>query len=187
MNNEMDNTPLKLGALHEQSTDTLTGLIVEACSVLERRLDAGTLRSAQNDSRIDVLGSLEAAYSMLAKTADRLYARHNNEESHVHFFIDYGSMKSTADSSEAYARWVLMYFTLSATLQQLFYPYMKDRQLYCTFENQRWRITGASRLGDVWLSKTLAGTPKSRYDLRVCISDCSEFSPTAEAAVPAKT
>lgn len=75
---------------------------------------------------------------------------------------------------DAYARWVLHHFRLPANLQNAFAPFMREHHLYCTHANKRWRVIGASRMGDVWLT-----TDFSRdhgYDLRVLVTECSGWS-----------
>ncbi len=76
----------------------------------------------------------------------------------------------------AYARWVLNYFRLPAALQNDFRPYMKDFKLFCTYKGRRFRCTGASRMGDVWLAKD----PKQDcgYDLRVDVTECGPWGDT---------
>lgn len=49
-------------------------------------------------------------------------------------------------------------------------------RLFCTFEGRRWRVTGCSRMGDVWLAvdpRRITG-----YDRRVCVDSCSAWSST---------
>ena len=50
-----------------------------------------------------------------------------------------------------YARWMFNYFRLPAVLKADFEEFMKEHKLFCTWHEQRYRVTGASRLGDVWL------------------------------------
>jgi len=51
---------------------------------------------------------------------------------------------------------------------------MKDIKLFCTYQGTRWRVTGASRLGDVWLTKNI--DKDTGYDERVNVSDITEWS-----------
>lgn len=52
------------------------------------------------------------------------------------------------------------------------------RKLFATYEGQRYRVTGCSRLGDVWLHDvTYAGMS---YRKRVDVDKCSEWSATAK-------
>lgn len=72
-----------------------------------------------------------------------------------------------------YARWVLQHFRLSAALRIDFNRFMTDHKLFCTYEGVRYRCTGASRLGDVWLTTDFA--EDTRYKLRVDVAECSDW------------
>ena len=85
---------------------------------------------------------------------------------HIDDFID--NLKS-----DPYACWVFFYFRLPALTMQRFWPFMKDHKLFCTYEGKRYRVTGASRLGDVWLANDFA--KDIGYDLRVDVALCSEW------------
>lgn len=87
---------------------------------------------------------------------------------HVDDFID------TNFQSSNYARWVLSYFRLSAALQLDFKPFMKEHLLFCTYKGVRYRCTGASRLGDIWLTKDFE--QEFGYDLRVDVSECKHWN-----------
>ncbi len=87
---------------------------------------------------------------------------------HVDEFIDSGFRKNT------YARWVLNHFRLPAVLKMDFSEFMKDHKLFCLYNGDKYRCTGASRLGDVWLAKDMERI--SGYDLRVDVEECSEWS-----------
>lgn len=95
---------------------------------------------------------------------------------HVDEFIDYGTsiVASKRSLNEDYARWVLCHFRMPATLKMDFKEFMKDNKLFCDYKNESYRVTGASRLGDVWLSKDFEQTVG--YQLRVDIEDCSNWS-----------
>lgn len=82
----------------------------------------------------------------------------------------------------AYARFVLNYFRLNAVCMNAFWPFMEEHKLFCTYKDTigegkqagRYRVTGASRMGDIWLSfdyKREVG-----YELRVNVADCHEWS-----------
>lgn len=49
------------------------------------------------------------------------------------------------------------------------------RKLFATWKGKRWRVTGCSRLGDVWLAPV--GYEGMSYEHRVNVDDCSEWSP----------
>lgn len=77
-------------------------------------------------------------------------------------------------SGDKYARFVLMLFRLPAAMQADFAEFTKQFKLFCTFEDKRYRCTGASRLGDVWLASDFSRD--CGYDWRVDASDCTEWS-----------
>ena len=70
------------------------------------------------------------------------------------------------------ASFFLLLHRLPATMQLKFKKYLKKYQLTCTYEGNLWYIIGASRMGDVWLSKT----SELPYQERVDIEKCSNFS-----------
>ena len=86
---------------------------------------------------------------------------------HVDDFID-------SDFGEnCYARFVLNYFRLPAVLKMDFSEFMRQHQLFCTYDGKRYRCTGASRLGDVWLAEDFMR--EDGYDLRVDVADCTNW------------
>lgn len=48
--------------------------------------------------------------------------------------------------------------------------------LFCTYENKRYRCTGASRMGDVWLTKDFK--QETGYQIRVDLDNCTDWSAT---------
>lgn len=93
-------------------------------------------------------------------------------QKHVDDFIEFGT--DNEEEHEKYARWVLNYFRLSATCKLAFHEFMKDHKLFCNYKGKKYRVTGASRLGDVWLTEDL--NKEHGYDHRVLIIDCSNWS-----------
>lgn len=49
-------------------------------------------------------------------------------------------------------------------------------KLFCDFDGERWKVTGCSRLGDVWITKDFNRT--DGYDKRVDVEDCSNWGIT---------
>jgi hypothetical protein len=49
-------------------------------------------------------------------------------------------------------------------------------KLFCTYKDERYRVTGASRMGDIWLAKDF--NRDVGYDLRVDLDECSGWTPT---------
>lgn len=89
-------------------------------------------------------------------------------EVHVDDFID-------RRGGDKYARWVLAQMRFKATLLMDFAPYIRPFKLFCTFEGERWRCTGASRLGWVLLSRD---PEQGSYHRRVEVTDCSHWGPS---------
>jgi len=90
-------------------------------------------------------------------------------EVHVDDFIYQGPRE------EKYARWVLLHMRLPAVNQIDFHTFMKDHKLFCSYKGTRYRVTGASRMGDVWLAKDFAR--EHGYDKRVDLAACSGWAP----------
>ena len=96
---------------------------------------------------------------------------------HVDDFIDNYRCNS---EEEKYARWCFMLFRLPASLHADFHKQIDQYKLFCTYQGKRYRVTGASRAGDVFLTKN----PKRDmgYELRVNLNDCSEWSASLKKA-----
>lgn len=102
---------------------------------------------------------------------------------HVDEFIDYGRPDRVRHTEKGnlndnYARWVFLYFRQPAVIQFAIRPFMQSFQLFCDYEGTRWRVVGASRLGDVWLSKNFER--EHGYDKRVDVEKCTRFAPMPE-------
>lgn len=83
---------------------------------------------------------------------------------HVDEFID-------AYDTDSGASWFLMLHRLPAVMKLKFEDKIKKYRLRCKYEGEKWYIIGASRFGDVWLSRS-GGFP---YEKRIDIADCTEF------------
>jgi hypothetical protein len=94
---------------------------------------------------------------------------------HVDDFIDYGNVEERGkkDDNTSYARWVLAQFRFPATLAMATGKFIKQHKLFCDFEDQQYRVTGASRMGDIWLTSDFK--QDTGYEKRVDVSDCSNW------------
>lgn len=92
---------------------------------------------------------------------------------HVDNFIDFGSRHNNDDEAEVYARYVLLHFRLNAVCRSAFRHYINQMPLYCTWDNRRWKVIGASRMGDIWLTSKFAD--ERGYETRVVIDECSTW------------
>lgn len=82
------------------------------------------------------------------------------------------------DDAGRYAAFCLMLFRLPSVMKWAFAKWTAQYVLFCTYKGERYRVTGASRLGDVWLAKN--HKRDSGYDLRVNIDDCTEWGSEAK-------
>jgi len=89
------------------------------------------------------------------------------EPRHVDDFID-------DYRSDSYAAFVLNWFRAPATHHSRFSPWMKQHQLYGTYRSKRYRVTGASRLGDVFLNPNFESDAGYKY--RVSVDEVSNWS-----------
>jgi len=94
---------------------------------------------------------------------------------HVDDFIAYSSLftNSEEEPQAKYARWVLNYFRMPAIQKMDFEPFMRRWKLFCRCGGKLYRVTGASSLGDVWL--TLDFQQNTGYQKRVSINDCYDW------------
>lgn len=87
---------------------------------------------------------------------------------HVDDFID-------DFKTDPYASFVLSMFRFPAVLQNKTRAITAGYRLFCTYGGVRFRCTGASRLGDVWLTRDFK--QDIGYERRVAVDDCSAWSP----------
>ena len=76
---------------------------------------------------------------------------------------------------DAYARFFFHLHRLPAAMKNDFSPWSKQFQLYCTYLGSRFRVVGASRMGDVWLNANFK--EDTSYELRVDVEKCSAWGP----------
>lgn len=91
---------------------------------------------------------------------------------HIDEWLD--SIQFTCDPMEAHARFVLEYFRYPAWKQTLYMDIMSKFKLFCTYQGKKYKVLGASRLGDVWLNSNLEAT--SGYERRVYVDECTAWS-----------
>lgn len=95
---------------------------------------------------------------------------------HIDDWIDSPRCK---DDGERYAKFVFWYFRYPAWAKMAFHEWMKSHKLFCTYDGERFRCTGASRMGDVWLARDFER--ETGYDLRVDVAKCEQWGPTHNA------
>jgi hypothetical protein len=80
--------------------------------------------------------------------SDKPTVQQSSDRLHIDNWLYY--RLRTSESSEAYAAFVIDNFRKSATWQNSVRPWMSQFKLFATYKGTRYRITGASRLGDVY-------------------------------------
>jgi len=94
---------------------------------------------------------------------------------HVDEFIEDPFIENSPEQGEVdYAQWMLFNFTLPASLQLRFSKFLIDNKLFCVYNGIKYRCTGASRLGDVWLTQNFK--QDTGYQKRVDIAECTKWS-----------
>ncbi len=86
---------------------------------------------------------------------------------HVDEFID-------DPDTDIYASWFLNMKRLNASLQIKFERIIGEYKLFCDYKGKQYRVTGASRLGDIWIVEN--HDQVNGYDLRVNIEACGGFT-----------
>jgi hypothetical protein len=82
---------------------------------------------------------------------------------------------------EDYAKFVLEYFRRPSWQKITFNPWMKQFRLFCIHDNEVYRCTTASRMGDIGI--TLDYFKENVYDKRVSVTDCSCWSNTPDGSL----
>lgn len=90
---------------------------------------------------------------------------------HVDDFVD--NCYEYRDEKYTYARWFFLLHRLPAAMQSSFKEYISKYKLFCTYKEKTYRVTGASRLGDVWLTADF--NQDTGYQHRVNLDDCSNW------------
>jgi hypothetical protein len=86
------------------------------------------------------------------------------------------------DENERLAKEWLNHFRRPAVDKD--YDWLSARVLSCEYHGERYRCIGASRLGDVWLTKDFSR--ENGYDLRIDVAECSawQMTPNDQAQRP---
>lgn len=98
---------------------------------------------------------------------------------HVDEWIENKHMSSEPNTeAEKMAMAFLFIKGLDAVSNMICTPLMKDIKIFCTFKNETYRVTGCSRLGDVWINSNL--DEENGYTNRVNVEECSNWSTSIE-------
>lgn len=92
---------------------------------------------------------------------------------HIDDWID-DTWSRRKDKGETYAAFFFNLHRLPASHQECFREHIGQFKLFCTFEGKRWRVTGCSRMGDIWLQSD--HSKDHGYDTRIFIDHCTQWS-----------
>lgn len=93
-----------------------------------------------------------------------------NTTPHIDQWID----RTRMPDGDRYPSFFFMLHRMDAISKAKWQPWISRFKLFCTYEGQRYRVTGCSRLGDVWLTADF--NQEHGYTLRVSVAGCSGWS-----------
>lgn len=151
-------TPKQISALDQT--------VVGGESMLTQLANMGKVDEDELKNRSNILAHARAAVTELQRADTPM------KDPHVDAWLDRVTMNP--GPGEAYARWWLEQARYPAWKQAIYKPIMEQHKLFCTWNGQQWRVTGASSMGDIWLAADINRV--SGYDERVPVAECSEWS-----------
>lgn len=100
------------------------------------------------------------------------------EDKHIDNYID--SMTGFSDKPkdvirmEHYSKFFFLLHRLPAYMKNDFAEWINQYKLLCKYNGKKYRVTGCSRMGDIWLNENF--NADNGYDHRVMINQVSDFS-----------
>jgi hypothetical protein len=88
----------------------------------------------------------------------------------VNDFLDRIPMWFNEEAYLNYVHFMLSHFRKPAVEKMAHEPFMRKFNLFATFEGTRWKVTGASRFGDIFLAKDLKRENGCGYNRRVMLN-----------------
>lgn len=88
----------------------------------------------------------------------------------VDAFLDQTPMWFNEKEYLNYVHFMLEHFRKPAVVKIAHERYMQSHHLFVTYEDIRYKVTGASRLGDIFLAKDLDRANGAGYDRRVLLN-----------------
>ena len=137
---------------------------------------------------VDVNQDQKSQEEKSVELAEKIDVADEDNPHHVDYFIEMGSRFSCGNQpsedeelSERYARFVLALHRFPACMHIDFDALIRKFPLFCTYKDAVYRVTGCSRMGDVWLTEKL-DDKYAGYSKRVTIGECSKWSNHKEYA-----
>lgn len=97
---------------------------------------------------------------------------------HIDEWLDDVVMEEISEGEKA-ARLYLEVFRFPAWKQSLLLPLLACKSIFCTYEGKRYRCTGASRMGDVWLTRDFKKSSGYDSGMRVDVDKVADWGATA--------
>lgn len=111
------------------------------------------------------------------KISNEALAKVLETETHIDDWLDTPTEGTGPEAfNTTYAKFVLEFARMPAWKKTSYLQWTQQFELYCTHKGKRYRVNGASRMGDVWLCANFS--KDFGYDLRVMLDECSAWSPT---------
>ena len=108
-------------------------------------------------------------------TIAETYISDKSQKTEEHVHVDDFTLKVYHKTpGDQYAAWFFFLKRLAACYEIMWDQYIKQYKLFCTYNGERYRVTGASRMGDVWLSADF--NREVGYELRVYLDECTNWS-----------
>ena len=82
----------------------------------------------------------------------------------------------TCKEDEKYAVAFFILIGMNAVFSWAIRPIMKEHKLFCEWKGKKYRVTGCSTIGDIWLHEDF--TKDTGYKHRVDIEECSKWAKT---------
>jgi hypothetical protein len=152
--------PIPTG-LSAQVTNARASAVIEA---------ARTVIAQAKDEIVNDWAKSATSQPVTSTIAPRLPG--SREPVHVDVWLE-GAVRSR-DPGKRYAAFFLHHARLSASAQLAFKQFLPYLPLFCSYRGERFRCTGASRLGDVWLLRD--HSRDHGFDLRVDVVECEGWS-----------
>lgn len=166
--------PVNGGQYNSMSLEEMLGLLSRVRREIIYRLAPSSNPDGVDEQDLKVIDqnwdqlSTEGShfYTAVARCIDKV----DGNEGKIDSFVSYND-----DKDLAYAQFFFMLKRMPAIMQMSMSEQIKPYELYCDWKGTRYRVTGASRFGDVWLQPDF--TRAHGYEERVMMSECSNWAP----------
>lgn len=89
---------------------------------------------------------------------------------HIDTFLDAMPVMDFKGVGLYYAHWLFMHGRLPAYLKSVYKPFIREHRLFVDYEGKTYLVTGASRMGDIYLATDFNRGFGNGYDQRVTLN-----------------